>query len=645
MKHTVVLFFFGLLLSLPFASAKNIRISGFVKDRITNEVLIGANVSNSKEINCTSTDNRGYFNLYVRDSEKIIISYVSYLPYTFKLKASRDTLLTIYLESGNVLNELTVSTAINPQFEVSTLKAKELELIPSIGGKPDVMKALQLLPGVQTTSEGTSLMLVRGGDPGQNHYLLDNVPLIYVNHLGGFTSVFNPDMINQIDFYKGNFPARYGGKLSSIVDISQREGDISKRKGSYSIGISDASFTIEGPLAKGNASYIVTARKTLIDALMAIGTGLSEGNNNILAYGFHDINAKISWKVNTMNSLSMNFYQGDDYLNSWAKKNKMNPNESSHLTQQWGNWLVSGRWYRVLGSKGNVENILSFTRYRNFEKQRFGFDVNGSEQQIKKLDRSSVQDFSWRSGWNYRLFKKWKMNFGGQLSSLLFEPSFIYRSYSSTPVIRQLQHSYESSFYLDNTIDITPSLQIQPSLRFTDYLNEDTHFDSFEPRLNLKYKISTNNFLNFNYMIVSQNSHLIFSKGIILNKEIWLPASEKFRPQRSKQYNIGWMASLFEQGFISELNVYYKKMENLVTLKEGYENMVGITDLDNKLLYDGVGTAYGTELTLKKVKGDWKGFVSYAWSEANRQFQSINGGKVYDSEYNRPHMFTLNMNR
>lgn len=632
-------------LSTSALSAGNFRVSGYVKDAQTNEVLIGAGVWETKTNNGVLTDNRGYFSLLLKDTSSLTFTYVGYQLLRLEITNPKDTFLTIQMEAGETLNEIVVSAVSANHFDVSRFSAKDLMLTPSLGAKPDVLKTLQLLPGVQSHSEGLSMILVRGGDAGQNHYLLDNVPLIYVNHLGGFTSVFNPDMINSVDFYKGNFPAKYGGKLSSIVEITQREGDVSKHQGSFSIGLTDASFSFEGPAFRSKGSYMITARKTLTELLMMGFTALSDGNNAIAGYGFHDINAKLTWKPDTKNSLQLNVYTGDDYLNYtlkwWAKFG--NKNERNHIRQQWGNWLLSANWKRAFDGGWHVENILSFSHYRNINS--LNYKNKTDKIYLENLDRASVQDFSWRSAVKYSPMKNWDMAFGGQASYLVHEPVYIYRSASNLPTQRNLFHTIETALYLDNKIKLTPRFLLQPSLRVNGYFNDDYRLPRFEPRLNIQFKASNNHYLNANYMSVSQNSHLVFTQSSILKKEIWLPATNNIPSQTSNQISLGWSGSYCQGMFGTELNLYYKKMENLAALKEGYENMTDITNIENKLATNGKGIAYGTEITLRKNTGWWTGSASYAYSKATRQFAEINGGQVYDYEYNRPHNITLNFNR
>jgi hypothetical protein len=308
---------FSFLLLASFASAQ-IKVSGFVKDVQTGELLIGASVVKNNSNIGTATNNFGYFSLLIHKGV-INVSFIGYKNFSFS--CINDTVLTIYLEPGQELAEIEVKGQPFQNFNTTKLSTKELLSIPAIGGKPDVMKTLQLMPGIQAQSEGTSLINVRGGNPGENLYLIDNVPLIYVNHLGGFTSVFNPDMINSIELYKGGFPAKYGGKLILLCPLLNAKETKSNGK-EFSSCITDASFSIEGPLIKDKASLIVTGRKTLIDPLMMLVSGISDGGDFITFYGFHDLNGKVTFRPNSKNSFHINFYLGDDYLNFCLKNRK-----------------------------------------------------------------------------------------------------------------------------------------------------------------------------------------------------------------------------------------------------------------------------------------------------------------------------------
>lgn len=637
--------FSGYILMFVFTiSGYSTQISGFVRDIQTGEALIGVNVLETTQNSGTTTDNHGYFSLKLETPAVLSFSYVGYKTQNITIQNNKDSLISIKLESGNSLTEVIVTASKNRNFDITRLSAKELSQVPTLGGKPDMIKTLHLFPGVQSQSEGMSLMMVRGGEPGQNQYLLDNVPLIYVNHLGGLMSVFNPDIINTVDFYKGNFPARQGGKLSSIVDITQREGDISKQQGSISLGITDASFSFEGPFANKKMSYIITARKTFIDAFLLTASAISSGNIALAAYGFHDINAKLNWKPNERNNISLNVYQGDDYLNYWTKPWKMVNSESSHINQQWGNWLVSGNWRRVFSSKLYAENIISFSRYRNKSGQKYSNTEEGNIYKIETLNRSSVNDFSIRSSWKYSLMRSWNMEFGAHVGFLLYEPDYNFLSTSSQSQIRNLYQSVEAALYVDNKINLFTGAILQPSLRISNFSNNSESFLELEPRINLSYRLNASHSFNLNYMRVSQNSHLVFAQTELLKREVWLPATSLLSPEISNQLSISWNAGFANDMYSTETNLYYKRMKNLVSLKEGYENMTGITGIENKIESNGKGLAFGAEFMLKKNTGKWTGSLGYGWSHANRIFSNINHGETYEFDFNRPHSFTLLIN-
>jgi hypothetical protein len=637
------LFIFLLIFLTKIVFSSSVQISGLVRDKENGEVLIGANVWQKGTQKGVITDKRGFFNIWVNIPCTISFSYVGYETFDMVINNEDLTFTEVFLNSNINLGEVVIVSERENKFEAIRLTSKELKLTPSLSGKPDVLKALQLTPGIQTQSEGLSLMMVRGGEPGQNLYLIDNVPLIYVNHLGGFMSVFNPDIINTVDLFKGNFPPKFGGKLSSIVDITQREGDYAKHQGSFSIGITDATFTFEGPLLNSEVSYIFSARKTFFDPAIALFTSLSDHNNSIMSYGFHDFNAKVTWKKGAKNLISFNIYQGDDYLNFWSKPEYNPENETSHALQVWGNWLASIRWNSVINENLYTENILSYNRYRNTNKQNWGYEKDTIKLSSENENRSSVEDFSLKSFWKTSLSRLWELEFGGQLSYFVHEPNFIFNSLSTASEISNLKTSVEGSLFVDNNISISEIVKIKPSLRVVSYLIEDYTNLYIEPRMSLTFNFKHGHSFNLNYMKVSQTSHLFFTQSNLIKKEIWLPATFSLPPQVSNQFSVSWGGNFLNKLFKTELCIYYKEMKNLTMLKEGYENLYGLTDIENKIESDGTGTAYGLELSITKQKGKWRGAISYCWSNAFRQYGQINNNKTFEYDFNRPHNFNLSI--
>lgn len=629
-----------LLLALlsPFFSYSKIYVSGYVRDADTGEKLIGAYVIELGTSNGTSTDINGYFNLTVSGNE-LKASFVGYRYKTINVQC--DTLLTIQLQSSNEIESVNVYEQRVERFNVTALDAKQINTIPAIGGKPDVIKTLQLLPGIQTQKEGTSMMNVRGGNPGENLYLIDNVPLIYMNHLGGFTSVFNPDMINSIHVYKGGFPARFGGKLSSVVAISQREGNNDKIKGALGIGVSDASFTLEGPVGE-KCTFIVNGRKTLTDALYMLVSNIAD-QDYIIRYGFHDINAKFTWRPNMKNSFSLNAYQGDDYLH-FMNKHKLHKEDGRIEFQNiWGNWLTSARWTVALTPKLVADNTLSISRYRlkvsrDYKKAADSLDYY-------RENSSSVKELRLSSDWNYNINKAISLNFGLQNSSFAYVPNKFYSSDDTYESNYETINTNEAAFYLNNEIVLADIIEANIGARIIAYSSNGFFESSFEPRMSVNLRIAKKHAINISYQLVNQYAHLLFASGSVLNNEIWVPANESFKPSFSSQYNIGIKGSILSDVVQYESSIYYKSLENLSTYREGYTNFLGDGGWRNKIETDGSGLSYGAEMLIKKVKGKWIGFAAYTYSKTTRLFPGINKGKEYLFDYDIPHAFSINLNR
>lgn len=619
-----------------------INVSGFVKDAETGEVLIGVNIVDAKSGEGTVSNNAGYFSLKINNESKIKVSHIGYAEQEISANFNADTLLNIFLAPGVVLKEVSVYAKTQESYNVSKLSAKEIKNIPALGGVPDVFRAVQMLPGITGQSEASSMLIVRGGDPGQNLYLLDNTPLIYVNHLGGFLSVFNPDIINDISVMKGGFPAQYGGKLSSIVDITQRSGNTKEHKGSFGVGITDINLTLEGPMSE-NASYIVTARKTVYDLLFLAASSLSNGNASTVAYGFHDINTKLTWNPDKKNKFFLNLYQGDDYFITSSKPESVFSNEKSTLTNVWGNFLVAGNWNYVASSKLFAESGVSFTRYRLKDKQTL---EEANDFNYKNIFKSSVDDIALRSNWSYHLSNFYKIKFGGQHSFLRHNPYNLKQSGFLNSDERRVENSNHTALYLENKISIAKILDFNIGLRGVHYSNQSFNKQMLEPRASFTVKYSNKIKTNLSYMQINQTSHLLFAPSVnILANEIWIPASEEIQPSHSKQYSISNYFDFASFMFSAEVSAYYKTMSNLASYKEGAVNIKQDIAWESLIETGGNSESYGVEVLLKKNYGDWTGNISYSWSETKRQFDNINQGKEYWYEYHRPHIFSIFLNR
>lgn len=617
------------------------NISGYVYDSKTGERLIGATIYEPTLGRGTATDNNGYFS-YKTLNQKIIVSYIGYQ--SREIIFTSDTVLFVELEGGSQIGEVSVYGHQNEQrFNVSTLNKMEMMAIPALGGKPDVLKSLQMMPGIQSQQEGTSHISVRGGAPGENLYLIDNVPLIYVNHLGGFTSVFNPDMINNIEVFKGGFPAKYGGKLSSIVAITQREGDKNKLKGAVSAGVTDISGIIEGPLFDQNSSFIVTARKTFTDPLMMFVSAVMDGNDFIAGYGFHDVNAKLSWRPDNKNSFFVNLYQGDDYLFYFSKLTD-SMTEKSRITNVWGNWLASARWNRVIKPSLTCDNTVSLTRYRLKVDQTFDARTKYDTIHFEQVSTSLVQDVSLRSDWQWRPSNAYAAQFGAKQTMYRHIPNKTVKDGLVSDSFYENIVSNETSVYLSNLIKIGDIAYIEAGGRLVNYFTTNFSDLVFEPRLSANFSVLPTQTLNFTYQKVYQFAHLLYSSGSIMSNEVWVPVGKGIEPSSSEQFSAGGSGTFLKGMLEAELNFYTKTLNNLVMYREGYSNLMGDGSWRKKIEPQGKGKSQGIELLVKKTRGDFTGFAAYTLSKTTRQFSAINKGETFVFDYDRPHSFAVHGN-
>lgn len=644
MKKNLLLFILWFVLAFPLVAQSTLQVGGFVRDQATGEVLVGVTIQAKKANRYTTTDLQGRFSLLLREVDTLTFSYIGFVSQVVAVSNSQQ--LDIQLqEDVSILEEIVIR---RPKAEVTTnvnsLSNRELMLMPSLSSKPDVLKSLQALPGIQSQNEGSSLLIVRGGDPGQNLYLVDNIPLIYVNHLGGFLSVFNPDMINHVDVYKGGFPARFGSRASSIVDISQKEGNSENFSGNYAIGVTDASFTIEGPTPLKNSSFIVNARKTFYEAFTLAASSLIEGNPGLFIYGFHDINAKFSYRPNAKNSFYINFFQGDDYLGYRLKKDERIDTRGQNMNI-WGNLMGSARWNHQFSPRAFLSQSLSYSRYRLRGIIDFQVNTRSDTTAFDRNTRSMVKDYSYRSSLKYEIAPFWGLETGAQLSLLEFEPNTILSLNQQRITERERIILGENALFAENKLDLGKNSRADIGLRLVHYGNQEFSRWSWEPRLNLQVGITSEHAIQASYMQVSQFSHLLFTSGNLWNNEVWVPSGRDIAPARSEQSTLGWKGNFGQGMWTAEVTGYYKTLSGLAAYREGFNNLIGDENWRSKVETNGTGSSRGIESMLTKTEGKWKGFVSYTWSRTLRQFDYINEGRQFVFEFDRPHTASLSLNR
>lgn len=650
---TLILLVFILILSV--GHSQTVTISGYVKDADTGEILFGATLYDSETKHVTLSNEYGFYSidLPIDTLADFTVSYVGYQMQEEYVACTENQSINFYLKSENLLDEVVIKTnkekPIQERTEIGVVQIpiKQIQTLPALGGETDIIKALQLMPGVQSGPEGSSQLYVRGGSPDQNLMLLDDVPLYYVNHLGGFVSVFNTDAINSVKLIKGGFPAKYGNRLSSIVDIRMKEGNNQGFNGKATIGIIASKISVEGPLKNENTSYLISIRRMLYDLLFRPISYFVSNQAGSVGYHFYDINAKINHQLSDKNRLFFSLYGGDDKLGvtGYADDNK------SKFNTRWGNRLAALRYNHVFNNKLFSNTTLSFTRYRFLIESIYKEKENNETLKGYNGFKSAINDVKLKTDLQYFIHPKYNIRFGVESTRHTFKPGVTTYDYSDfsyselDTVIGDFRlNSLEGAAYLENDIKLGKRLGANLGVRYNLYYVEGKIYSSFEPRFLVNFQFMEKAAVKASYSKMQQNVHLLTSSGMGMPVDLWLPATEKVAPQTSAQWSLGYAQSFGEQNYEFSIETYYKKMKNLIAYKEGASYLGTNTDWQDKVETNGEGTSYGIELLWQKKEGKTTGWVSYTYAKSDRRFANINEGKAYPFKYDRRHDVSIVFN-
>ncbi len=651
----------SLLLSLSLSSsAQNFIVSGFVRDKATGESLINANVHEKTSLIGTISNEYGFFSLSLNEGEStVIFSFVGYKKQEIELNLVSDTSLIVELNLLSELEEVKVygsesSKVGRTQMSMVEISTSTLSKIPVLLGEPDVLKVIQLLPGVQSGAEGTSGIYVRGGGPDQNLFLLDGVPVYNASHLFGFFSVFNPSAVKTVKLYKGGFPARFGGRLSSVIDIRMKEGNMKEFKGEFSIGLISSRFSLEGPIVKDKTSFIVSGRRTYIDLLarpvIKIVNKNTEGSNYTGGYYFYDLNAKVNHKFSDKSRLYFSSYLGLDkaytkeegyYVDEHIRYNSL-----SKAGLKWGNITNALRWNYVYNPKLFSNVTLTHSKY-NFNIGEESLNVNTRENK-KSEDifdyNSGITDLAAKIDFDYFPSTKHSIKFGLGNIYHTFSPGVNHYKYvdeesiaapSDTTYGNTKINANEVRLYAEDIFDISKRFKANLGGHFSLFNVQGKTYTSFEPRASLRFLGSEKWSLKASYAKMSQYIHLLTTSTISLPTDLWLPTTKNVRPQESHQFAVGGFYRL-PKGFDLSVEIFYKTMDNLMEYKEG-ASFTGIgSNWESKIEF-GKGWAYGIEVMLEKNIGKTTGWIGYTLSKSDRKFENLNFGEIFPAKYDRRH--------
>ncbi len=647
---------FCLLSAISFlVSSQSFTISGYLKDNVTGEVLIGANIYEKSSLKGTTSNHFGFYSLTLpRDSVTIVFSFVGYQPVVKRIYLDRNQEFNVTLSDVVSLDEIVITgeEQIQEVTQMSKINVpiEQIKSMPAFLGEVDVLKVLQLLPGVQSGTEGSSGLYVRGGSPDQNLILLDGVPVYNASHLFGFFSVFNADAINKVDLIKGGFPARYGGRLSSVIDITMKEGNKEKLKGEGSIGLISSKFTLHGPIKNENTTFLISGRRTYIDLLARPIIKASTEGDETAGYYFYDVNAKINHKFSNKDRVFLSTYFGNDKAYSRFQDEYSTGNQQLKYEDQfdlnWGNIITAFRWNHVFTPKFFSNLTLTYSRYRFAVNEEYkdeilvGSEVVEEEEAIEYF--SGIRDFGAKMDFEYIPNPDHYIRFGVNAIHHTFSPGIL--SYKSTNDADTTIGSFnttavETATYIEDDIKIGSRFKVNAGLHFSTLFVDDEVYYSLQPRLALRYLLPDGTSIKGSYVQMTQYIHLLTNSGIGLPTDLWLPATARVGPQNSFQLAIG-AAKTLNNGLEISLEGYYKEMEGLIEYKEGASFLSVEGDWQDKVEI-GRGESYGGELLIQKKTGKFTGWIGYTLSWTNRQFDNLNFGKKFPYKYDRRHDISL----
>ena len=656
----------ALCMSAPCVFSQNrITVSGLITDEFSGETLIGAGVVSGTS--GTVTNNFGFYSLSLpAGPAEIRFSHIGYESLSVAFPAVRDTVIHITLRPGTALEEAVVTARKESGIAATKMSAIELPVTaiksaPALFGEADVLKTIQLLPGVQGGTEGLSGLYVRGGGADENLIMLDGIPLYNVDHMLGIFSVFQPEAVKKVTLYKGAFPARYGGRVSSIVDIRTKDGNMYETHGSFGISMISDKLHLEGPVWKGHTSYSVSARgmHTILFTPLLKAADF-DGN-----YFFYDLDAKLTHRFSDRDRLYFNVFHGSDdlyYRNSDTYDTvyyEGKSTESEKLDTRWGSTVMALRWNHVMSGKLFGNATLAYNCYR----MKIGTDIRYEERQQGKVLDKEHYTFDYRSGmrdwvammdFDYEPSPSQSVRFGGEYVFHTFIPETLssYNLAISDAVVQvdttydfisnSRQYGHELGFYAEDDIRIGDRLTLNPGLRLAVFSTQGKTYFSPEPRIGARLAFAGDWSAKLSYSRMAQYIHLLSTSQVSLPIDLWVPITKDIRPETADQFSVGLYFNGLS-GWEFSLEAYWKNISNVLEYKDGTAFLFDSTGWENKV-ETGRGIARGLELFIEKTMGRTTGWLGYTLAKSDRIFPTINGGKRFPYRYDRRHSVNIVLN-
>lgn len=609
-------------------------VFGIVKEAGSQEPLPDATIIEPTKQKGTLSNSHGYFTVLLPEgSQTLLVSYAGYNTHKIEMAIASNTRIDVQLVPNTDIKEVTITSNNNSATENGEYKVKASGNPQNIVmGEPDMVRSLYLLPGVQNTPQVTNGMLVRGGSPDQNVFLLDGNPIFNPTHLLGILSIVNKTSLKSIQLYKDNFPARFGGRLSSVVDVLTKDGNMHEWKGEANAGLLAGSFTLEGPVVKDKTSVMVSFRNSWVNPFLRM---LNSGFN----INFYDLHFKCTQLLGKKDKLMLTVYAGHDKLNLQQ--------DNANNQQQWGNKAASLAWNHLVGSHAFVNSMVSVSNYNNSAGFRYSlYDSTGYSLQDHRVYNtySSIKQYNAQSQLELYATNNLKFNIGAKFSYTKMKPfntnvsaDFIDKpdNFNSFPSL----NFQEVVIFYENEIKAGKNFYLRPGLHTSFFQYNSFHHTSLQPRLYGVYKLNALSQFNFSYNHMTQYLHLVTNPYLGINSDAWIPSTAILKPEESDMINVGYAHQTIKKlTFAAEL--YFKQLRRVTNYVEGKNLFLNTTDWEQNV-QSGKGWGYGLELKAEKKMARWQTHIGYTLSWNWRRFNDINDGKKFPFKYDRRHEVNL----
>ncbi|MFD2515031.1 carboxypeptidase-like regulatory domain-containing protein [Pontibacter locisalis] len=645
MKKLFTLLLLISCISMAFAQNKH-TISGYVREKGSGEQLIGVSVYLPGTVISTSTNTYGFYSLTLpaSDSVSLAFGYLGYRSEFRKISLRQNVELNIDLQSEATLKEVEIVAErvekVSQAVEMSKLEipVAQIKSVPALLGEKDVMKVLQLMPGVQSGSEGNSGIYVRGGGPDQNLIILDDATVYNASHLFGFFSLFNGDALKSVELTKGGFPARYGGRLSSVIELNMKDGNKEELHGEGGVGLLSSRFMLEGPLKKGKSSFLISGRRTYADV---VARPFLEKDERPGFY-FYDLNTKINYDFGRKNKLYLSGYFGEDRF-SYKEEDQEG---FSKAGLNWGNATGTLRWNHLFNDRLFSNTSVIFSRYQF----NIFSDEEDNDTEYSLRYSSGIHDIGLKYDLDFLPNPQHSIRAGLQSTFHRFRPSALVVKDTEVDKYESNIENIdvvESAIYLEDTYRPFARLRLNGGLRLSHFYAKGKQYFKPEPRLSASFNLKEDLAVKGSFSQMNQYVHLLTNTGIGLPTDLWVPTTRKVAPQQSTQVAVGFAKDFLERDVALTVEGYYKKSDDIIGYKEGAsfllledpESAENVSWEDN--ITKGQGWSYGVELLLQKKVGRFSGWVGYTLSWTQLQFDSLNFGQKYYARYDRRHDASL----